>query len=163
MKVHKNTLGGLRAQVHLRFLGGHRAHVCDEHQVELPHLGPVERPRVGRRNALVHDDLVKRLRHVLGVERFDEPPVQRLGPFRFALRPEFFDVIFDELIGPVATLRLAVVDERIVEGIHMARRLPHHGMHQDRRVEPDDVLVLIDHGLPPALLHVALELDASGP
>ena len=65
-----------------------------------------------------------------------------------------------ELIGPVPPLAEAAVDERIREAGHVARRLPHRGVQDDRGVERDDVVPLAHHRLEPARLHVLLEQHA---
>src|SRR5262249_14637682 len=43
------------------------------------------------------------------------------------------------------------------------RGLPYHRVQKDRRVEPDDVLALVDHRPPPGVLDVALEQHAHRP
>jgi hypothetical protein len=64
-----------------------------------------------------------------------------------------------ELVLPEALLAGLALHQRIREPLHVARRLPDPGMHQDRRIQPLDVVPLVHHPGPPALLHVALELD----
>src|SRR5205823_5910276 len=46
---------------------------------------------------------------------------------------------------------------------HVTRRFPSLRVHQDRRVEAFDVLAIVDHRAPPALLDVFLQLDAQRP
>src|SRR5216110_1035520 len=43
---------------------------------------------------------------------------------------------------------------------HVTRGFPYLGVHQDRRVQAFDVLAIVDHRAPPALLDVFLQLDA---
>ena len=65
-----------------------------------------------------------------------------------------------ELVGAVAALAEAAVDERIGEARDVPRGLPHGGVEDDRRVERDDVVALAHHRLEPARLDVLLEEDA---
>jgi hypothetical protein len=58
--------------------------------------------------------------------------------------------------------RLAV-DQRIGEAGEVARRLPGARVLDDRRVERDHVVALLDHRLPPGVDHVVLEQDAVMP
>src|SRR5207245_4950140 len=65
-----------------------------------------------------------------------------------------------DLVGAEALLAALAVDQRVREAGHVARGLPHARVHDDRRVEADDVIAAGDDLPPPGLLHVALELDA---
>ncbi len=67
--------------------------------------------------------------------------------------------LLDQHVGTVALLRILVVDQRIVEGAHVARSLPRAGVHEDRSVDADDVAVELDHRIPPVTLDVVLQLD----
>ncbi len=62
-----------------------------------------------------------------------------------------------DLVGAVAPLAEAAVDERIGEAGDVARRLPDGRVEDDRRVEGDDVVALAHHRLEPACLDVLLE------
>ena len=64
------------------------------------------------------------------------------------------------IVGAEALLAVLAIDERIGEAGDVAARLPHARMHQDRRVEPLDVVARANHRMPPAVLDVLLELDA---
>ena len=68
--------------------------------------------------------------------------------------------ILDEHVGAVALLRVAVVDERVVEGAQVTRSLPRFGVHENRRVDADDVLVELDHRVPPVAFDIVFQLDA---
>jgi hypothetical protein len=68
-----------------------------------------------------------------------------------------------ELVGPEAPLARAAVHQRIDEPRDVPRRLPHARMHEDRRVEPLDVVPRADHRRPPAVLEIFLQLDAERP
>ena len=65
-----------------------------------------------------------------------------------------------QLVGPEPALAGLAVDQRIGEAGDVAARLPHPRMHQDRRVEPLDVVARAHHRVPPVVLDVRLELDA---
>jgi hypothetical protein len=54
-----------------------------------------------------------------------------------------------EVVGAEALPAGAAVDERIGEAGEVARRLPRARVLDDRRVERDDVVALLDHRLPP--------------
>jgi hypothetical protein len=69
-------------------------------------------------------------------------------------------VLFQQHVGAVALLAVLVVDQRVVEGVHVAAGLPHGGVHEDGRVDAHDVLVELRHGLPPVAADVVLQLDA---
>ena len=64
------------------------------------------------------------------------------------------------VVGPEAVLALLAVHQRIGEAGDVAGRLPDPRMHQDRGIEPLDVVAGMDHRPPPAVLDVLLELDA---
>ena len=65
-----------------------------------------------------------------------------------------------ELVGAKALLAGPAVDERIDEAGDVTARLPRPRMHEDRRVEPLDVVARAHHRRPPAVLEVLLQLDA---
>jgi hypothetical protein len=58
-EVYKDTLGGLRTEVHLQRTVGGRSHLCREHQVELSHIRPVCRSRYRVDDTFVHDNLTQ--------------------------------------------------------------------------------------------------------
>jgi len=60
-------------------------------------------------------------------------------------------------------MALSALNERVGEGAHVARGDPDLGVHEDAGIEADDVVTLLDHGTPPGLLDVVLELDAERP
>ena len=70
------------------------------------------------------------------------------------------DMVLNEDVGAVALLAVLVVDEGVVECVHMAAGLPDAGMHEDGAVEAHDVLVHLHHGLPPGLFDVVFQFDA---
>src|SRR5262249_60128581 len=67
------------------------------------------------------------------------------------------------IVGAEAILALLAIHERIGEAGDVTGRLPDLGMHQDGGVEAFDVVTLVDHRTPPALLDVFLQLDAERP
>ena len=66
-------------------------------------------------------------------------------------------LVLDEHIGTIALLRVTVVDEGVVESIHMTGSLPGGGVHEDGGIDAHDVLVQQHHALPPVLLDVVLQ------
>ena len=64
------------------------------------------------------------------------------------------------IIGAEPALAVAAIDERIGENLHVAARLPHARVHEDRRVEPFHVVARAHHRVPPPVLQILLELDA---
>ena len=68
--------------------------------------------------------------------------------------------LLDQHVGTVAFLRILVVDQRVVERRDVSRSLPGLGVHEDRGVDADDVLVQFDHRIPPIALDVVLQLHA---
>ena len=69
-------------------------------------------------------------------------------------------LLFDEHVGTIALLRVTVVDEWVVEGIHVSACFPSGGVHEDGCVDAHDVLVQEHHRLPPVLLYIVLQLNA---
>jgi len=66
----------------------------------------------------------------------------------------------EDLVGAVAALGFAAVEHWVLEVADMAGSFPYARMHDDRAVEPDNVLAQLGHGFPPAGLDVALHLNA---
>ncbi len=66
------------------------------------------------------------------------------------------------IVGAKAVLAMSAINQRIGEAGDVSRRLPYLRMHEDRGVEPLDVIAGVNHGVPPAVLDVLLELDAEG-
>src|SRR5207248_9188178 len=67
------------------------------------------------------------------------------------------------VLAPAARAPAKALDERVGEALEVAGRLPGQRVHQDRRVERDHVVALLDNGAPPLRLHVVLEQDAVVP
>ncbi len=68
-----------------------------------------------------------------------------------------------QLVEPVATVARAALHEGVAERADVAGGDPDLGVHEDARVEADDVVALLDHRPPPGALDVVLELDAQRP
>ena len=70
------------------------------------------------------------------------------------------DLVLDEHVGAVALLAVAVVNQGVVERVHMARSLPDGGVHEDGAVDAHDVLVQQGHCLPPVALDIVFQFHA---
>ena len=127
--------------------------------VEVVDVDPLRglRPEVHDRGLLL-DRPHERLEHEVEQPGLGERP---LGPADGALRVGLAGGALDlRVVGAEAVLALLAVHQRIGEPGDVPRRLPHGGMHQDRRVEALDVVPGVHHGPPPAVLDVLLELHA---
>jgi hypothetical protein len=65
-----------------------------------------------------------------------------------------------EVVGAEALAAGLAVDERVGEARQVAGGLPRARVLDDRRVERDDVVALLDHRLPPGVDDVLLQQDA---
>ena len=63
-----------------------------------------------------------------------------------------------DVVGAEALLGQQAVRHRVAEGIDMAGSLPDGRMHDDGRIDADDVFTFAGHGVPPGGAQVALEL-----
>ena len=104
------------------------------------------------------DALVGSFEHVL-VERVTEALAGFLYLFG-NLVVVLGNLVLDEDIRAVAFLGIAVVNQRIVEGVHVSRSLPSGRVHKDSGIDADDVLMQQRHGIPPVTLDVILQLHA---
>ena len=98
-----------------------------------------------------------RLEHEVELARLRE--VALLGLAGMLARP-LAALRLVELVGSVAALAEAAVDERIAEAGDVSGRLPDRGVEDDRGVERDDVVPLAHHRLEPARLDVLLQQHA---
>ena len=115
------------------------------------------RPQVDHRRLFL-DRPHERLEHEVEHPRLGErPPGAADGALRVGLAGRALDA---RVVGAEAVLAVPAVDQRIGEAGDVAGRLPDLRMHQDRGIEALDVVPRVDHGVPPAVLHVLLELDA---
>ncbi len=65
-----------------------------------------------------------------------------------------------DVVGPEPALAFLALDQRVGKVLHMARGVPDPGMHQDRGVQANDVVVHLGHFLPPHTLNIFFEFDA---
>ena len=70
------------------------------------------------------------------------------------------NLVFDQHVRAVALLAVAVVNERVIKGVDVPRRLPDGRVHKDGAVQTDDVVVQQHHALPPILLDIVFQLHA---
>ena len=186
--VDEDALCGLRTQID-RIVGvGSGTKLSGEHEVELAYVGPVLRSADRADDALVEDDLLQFLQvgalHGLRVALVEvvalllvvedagiggtefllvEALAKSLGSLLYLLVNLLLilaDLVLDEVVGTVALLRVAVVDQGVVECVDMAAGLPHRGVHEDGGVDTDDVGMEEHHGLPPVLLDIIFQLHA---
>ena len=88
----------------------------------------------------------------------------RLGELAAAGRALVAAALLLEVIEAEALLALAqALDKRIAETVEVARGLPRLRMLDDRGVQGDHVVALLDHRAPPRVLDVVLEQDAVVP
>src|SRR5215213_390681 len=98
-----------------------------------------------------------RLEHQIEVARLGQVAV---GALAGVLRGLLTALELVEVIGAEALLAGAAVDERIGEAGEVAGGLPHPRVLDDRAVERDDVVAVLQHRAPPLALDVRLEQDA---
>ena len=87
-------------------------------------------------------------------------PLGGLDDIFVDFRLDFGNVVLDEDVGAVALLAVFVVNERVVERVHMTGGFPGGRVHEDAGVDAHDVLVHAHHGGPPVLLDVVLQFGA---
>ena len=75
----------------------------------------------------------------------------------------FGAVVDAEVVFPEAPLAVAALDERVVEPRHMPARLPDLRAHENRRIQPHDVIAPPDERPPPRILDVLLQLRPQRP
>ena len=83
-----------------------------------------------------------------------------LGNLFFYLVVEFGYVFLDQDVGAIALLAVAVVDQRIIEGVHMSGCLPYSGMHENRGINTYDIFMKKGHGVPPIPFDIIFQLHA---
>ena len=113
-------------------------------------------PQVDGR-ALLLDRADRGLEHQVEVPRLGEVAVGRLAGVLGRLAPAGRLV---EVIGAEPQLARPAVHEGIGEAGQVPARQPGSGVLDDRRVQRDDVVALLEHGPPPTALDVVLEQDA---
>src|SRR5699024_1174705 len=83
-----------------------------------------------------------------------------LGHFFVYLLVNLDKLFFNQHIGTITFFRIAVVNQRIIERVHMSGSLPNSKMHKNSRINSYDVLVQQHHTLPPILLDIILQLHS---
>ncbi len=186
--VDKDALSGLGTQVYGHGTVGGAAHFGAEHQVELTYVRPVLGAGYGADDFFVDDDLAQ-LGQVVVVHSLGIALVQRVAAglmleyagvglteqcfvkalaeafggfldFFVNLVVVFGYLVFDEHVGAIALLGVAVVNQGIVEGIHVTRSFPDGRVHKDGRIQAYDILVQQGHRFPPVTFDIVFELDA---
>ncbi len=71
-----------------------------------------------------------------------------------------FDRLAQMVLAPAPLALAEALDQRVGEALEVARGLPDFGVLEDRRVDRDDVVALLQHRAPPLGFDVALEQDA---
>ena len=137
--VHEDTLSRLRAQVDLHRRIGRGTHLGREHQVELTNIRPVLGTADGIYNLLVEDNLLQliEVRTLHGSRITGVQIVALFLGFLHALAGLQIlslveavaealasllllgNLIFDQHVSTIALLRVAVVDQGIVESVHV--------------------------------------------
>ena len=69
----------------------------------------------------------------------------------------FGQLVFNENIGTVAFFGIFVVDQRVVECVHVTGCFPDGRMHENSGIEPHHVVIEQYHGVPPVFLDVVFE------
>ena len=113
--------------------------------------------------SLTLGDMLHDARIGLAVESFVKAVAEtfaRLGNLFLYLVVIFGNLVFDEHIGAITLLRIAVIDQRVVERIDMTRSLPDGRMHEYSRVDAHDILMQQRHGLPPVTFDIVFHLHA---
>ena len=105
--------------------------------------------------ALLGDRAHVRLEHEVELARLGQlPAADRAAKLAFGLH-------LAQMVLAEALLALAqALDERVAEALQVAGRLPSLRVHQDRGVQRDDVVALLDHRARPLGLDVVLQQDA---
>ena len=184
--VHEDALGGFRTQVNSGRTFGRRTDLGLEHQIELTDVGPVMRAADGAHDTLIQDDLFQFIQ-VARIHRITVTLVQRiafllmfqhagigfaelllikaipelLGRLGYFFVYLFFvlgNLVFNQYIRTITLLAVAVVNQRVVECVHVSAGLPRRRVHEDGGIDAYDVLVQQHHALPPILLDVIFQL-----
>src|SRR5207249_8777108 len=147
VEVDEDALGRLRTQIRERRVLLHGPHEGLEHEVELARRRELALAALRAERAA--DAAV--LARLAGLDG----ELVALGG-RTVVRP----VELVDLVGTEAPLALAAIDHGIGEVVQMPAGLPHHGVHEDGRVQPHHVVALVDEVAPPDALDVVPQLHA---
>ena len=156
--VHEDTLRSLRTKINLHRAVGCRTHLCAEHQVKLTDISPVLRSAHWV-NYLIIKDYLLELSQIVVIHGFRISCVERLLLVEVLLHSRtclsellfvesvaeslsrllhlflYLGVVLSHLvlyqhIGSVSLLRVAVVYQRVVERVNVARSLPCRWVHE---------------------------------
>ena len=114
-----------------------------EHQVELADVGEIALAAAGAGHLMLADEA-----HQLVVVHGLDVDVQSV----------LVDEALHQLVGAMAHFAGLAVNQRIVEGAHVAGGHPHLRVHQDGGVQPHVIGGFLDEFLPPGALDVVLQL-----
>ena len=146
LEVDEDSLGCLRTQIDriLRIL--RHTLECLEHQVELADVCEIVLAAGRARDIVVIDELLHlRLAHCVHT-------LLKRDAF-------FFAEILDQLIRAETLVAFLAVHQRIRETAKMTGRHPGLGIHQNRTVDTNVVLALLDELSPPGSLDIVFELN----
>ena len=146
VEVHEDALRRLGTQVGHRCVFFDRSHERFEHEVELTGRGELALAAFGTQRAARSTALA-----CLAGGNLEPVSLRGLAVVHPRLPVH--------LIGPKAPLALTTVHHRIGEVVDVAARLPHRGVHQDGRIEPDHVGAALHEVAPPDPLDVVSQLD----
>ncbi len=184
--VDEDALCGFRTEIDGHCAVGGAAHLGLEHKVELAHFRPVACSGDGTCDFLIYDDLTELFKVVVvhslreafvqsltfcnvfghtGIGLTEQSLVERLAEAFTGFGNLFLYfvvhlgyLLFDQHVGAVAFLRVAVVDQGIVECVNVARCFPDGGVHEDGRVNAYYILMEKSHRIPPVSFYIVFEL-----
>ena len=184
--VHEDALSRFRTQVDLHRSIGTGTHLGGEHQVELTNIRPVLGTADGIYDLLVEDNLLQLIEvrtlhgsritgmqsvalllgllhtfagfQVLSLIEAVAETLAGLLNLLLDLLIVLGNLILDQHVSTITLLGVTVIDQGIIESIHVTRSLPYGRVHKDGAVDTHDILVQHRHGLPPILLNVILQL-----
>ena len=93
----------------------------------------------------------------LGLVKVGAELLGSLGHLLVYLLVVLGDLVFYQIVGTIAFLAVAIVDERIVESVDMTRSLPHGGVHEDGCIDTHDIAVEQHHRFPPIFLYIVFQ------
>ena len=157
--VHKDALGCFGTEIHLVGSVTGRTHLSREHEVELTHIGPVLGTADRVYNAFIKDNLLEflevRTLHSLCVALMQGITLLQVLQYTWIGLTELGFVegvaklflglshflghlllilgylVFDEHVGTIAFFGVAVINERVIESVHVAAGLPDGRVHKD--------------------------------
>jgi len=183
--VHEDTLSCFRTKVNLHCTFRSRTHFSGKHQIELANFRPVFRTADRANNFLIQYNLAQFIKVII-IQCFGKTFVQSVtfslmlqhagictaklcfiksftetfgsfGNFFVYFVVIFGELIFNQHIGTITFLGIAVINQRIIERIYVSACLPDCGMHKDSRVNAYYILVQQHHTLPPVLFDVIFQ------